>query len=86
MIWLSSAFVENAVEPIPVSSSLIARAAYDAEAGELHLWFKSNGAHWIYGSKVQPFTQSDADAFAGASSAGQHFLQNVKGSFPERRG
>ena len=74
------------MESIPVSSSLIARAAYDADAGELHLWFKSNGAHWIYGSKAQPFTQADADAFAGASSAGQHFLGTIKGSFPERRG
>jgi hypothetical protein len=78
--------VENAVEPIPVSSSLIARVAYDPEAQELHVWFKSNGAHWIYGSKAQPFTQSDADAFVGASSAGSYFLGTIKGAWPERRG
>lgn len=70
------------MQEIPVSSSLIARAAYDAEAQELYLTFKSNGARWVYST----VDQATADAFAGASSAGQFFLQSIKGAYPERRG
>ena len=74
------------MELIPTNgSSLIARAEYDAERGELHITFKSNGARWIYGGPPRPFTPEDASLFAGAASAGQWFLQAVKGQFPERR-
>jgi KTSC domain len=67
---------------IPVSSSLIAQAAYDDEAQELTIVFKSNGAKWHYSG----VSQDEADSFAGAGSAGQYFLQNIKGQHPERRG
>ena len=71
------------MQDIPVSSSLIAAASYDAEMQELALTFKS-GARWIYGNGAQPFTQEDADAFASASSAGKWFLEMIKGQWPER--
>ena len=69
---------------IPVTSSMIAAAAYDDERQELVLTFKS-GATWRYGSETRPFTPEDVDRFEGASSAGQHFLQDIKGQWPERR-
>lgn len=72
------------MQTIPVSSSLIAGAAYDDEAQSLVITFKS-GARWAYGDAGQPFTQSDADAFAAAPSAGSYFLSSIKGSWPERR-
>ena len=74
------------MQEIPVSSSLIARAAYDAEAQELEIVFQKTGARWRYGSGARPFTQEDADAFAGAASKGQHFLAEIRGQWPERRG
>ncbi|MDE2103793.1 MAG: KTSC domain-containing protein [Patescibacteria group bacterium] len=69
---------------IPVSSSLILAAAYDDVAQELHVTFK-NGARWIYGNSVRPFTAEDAALFEGAASKGQWFLQQIKGQWPERR-
>ena len=69
---------------IPITSSLIAAADYDPQKQELAITFKS-GARWAYGSEAQPFTQEDADSFAGASSKGQWFLQQIKGQWPERR-
>ena len=69
---------------IPLSSSLIAGAAYDDARQELHVTFKS-GARWVYGSETQPFTAEDVDALEGATSKGQWFLQNIKGAYPERR-
>ena len=60
---------------IPITSSLIAAADYDPQKQEIAITFKS-GARWIYGNETQPFTQADADSFAGASS---------KGQWPERR-
>lgn len=74
-----------ALQIIPVSSSMIAAAAYDPDAQELEITFKSNGARWRYGSQAQPLDQAEADAFAGAGSAGAYFLSNIKGSYPERR-
>lgn len=73
------------MQTIPISSSLLRAAVYDEERQELSLTFKS-GARWIYGNAAQPFTQNDFDAFTGATSQGQHFLQSIKGSWPERRG
>lgn len=71
-------------QDLAISSSLLRAASYDDEAQELTLTFKA-GAKWAYGNGDQPFTQDDFDAFAGASSHGQHFLQQIKGAFPERR-
>ena len=69
-----------ATRQIPVSSSLLIGAEYDGDAQELRLTFKT-GARWAYGN----FSESDAEEFEGAGSKGQWFLQNIKGSFPERR-
>lgn len=69
------------LEPIAVSSSMIRAASYDPESQELHLTFKK-GAKWIY----EGVPQSEADSFAGASSAGQYFLSSIKGQYAERRG
>lgn len=74
------------MQTIPVSSSLIAAAQYDEAMQELHITFQKSGARWIYGDAAQPFTQADADALASAASAGQWFLQQIKGRWPERRG
>lgn len=69
------------VTDIPVSSSLLTSAAYDDEAQELHLTFKSNGARWVY----KDVPQSEADAFASAVSPGGYFLSQIKGQYTERR-
>lgn len=70
------------MESLSIVSSLISQASYDAELQELHLTFKSNGARWIY----RGVPQSEVDAFASAASPGRHFLDAIKGSYPERRG
>lgn len=75
---------EVAMRQIPITSSLIVGAAYDEASQQLAVTFKS-GATWLYGDAIQPFTEQDAEAFEGASSKGQHFLNSIKGSFPERR-
>ena len=72
------------MQVIPVSSSLLSGAKYDEEKQQLHLTFK-NGATWIYGDASRPFSQADADEFTGAESHGKHFLQAIKGNWPERR-
>lgn len=72
------------MQSIPITSSLLSAASYDPERQELALTFKS-GARWVYGSQSRPFTEQDLDAFTGASSQGQHFLQSIKGQWPERR-
>lgn len=69
------------VTDIPVSSSLIANAAYDSEAQELHLTFKSNGHRWRYSN----VPQSEVDAFASSISPGGYFLSNIRGQYTERR-
>lgn len=60
-------------------SSLIKDAAYDEDAQELVLVFKS-GARWAY--SLDP---AGADEFESAASKGQHFLQSIKGQAQERR-
>ena len=72
------------MQQIPVSSSLIASAAYDDQAMALSITFKS-GATWAYGNAAQPFTAQDLADFRSAGSQGKHFLQLIKGSYPERR-
>lgn len=68
------------METIPTNSSLLAGAAYDADRQELVLTFKS-GATWAYGN----FSPEDLEDFRSAGSQGSHFLQHIKGSYPERR-
>lgn len=68
------------METIPTNSSLLAGAAYDAERQELVLTFK-RGATWAYSG----FSPDDLNDFRSASSQGKHFLQFIKGSYPERR-
>lgn len=72
------------MQTIAVSSSLIAGAAYDEERQVLLITFKS-GAKWQYGDAGQPFTADDAAQFEGAASKGKHFLEQIKGVYPERR-
>lgn len=72
------------MQAVPVSSSLLSGAQYDEENQQLHLTFKS-GARWVYGDASRPFTPADLDEFTGAESAGKHFLQNIKGAWPEKR-
>lgn len=72
------------MQQIPLSSSLIASAAYDEQAQQLIVVFKS-GARWAYGDASQPFTPDDVAALEGASSKGQWLLQQIKGNWPERR-
>lgn len=73
------------IRDIPIASSLILQAQYDDERQELLLTFRSNGHRWAYGSPSRPFTPADAEAFESAGSAGQWFLNSIKGQWPERR-
>lgn len=73
------------METIPFTSSLLAAAAFDPDAQELHVTFR-NSDKWIYGNGGQPFTQQDYDLFAGAASKGSWFLQQIRDVFPGRRG
>jgi hypothetical protein len=72
------------MQQLPITSSLIQSLAYDEEHGELHVVFKSNQAHWIYGDAGQPVPQEEAEAVQ--SGGGSYFLANVRGAYPERRG
>ncbi len=64
---------------VAIASSMISGADYDQDAGELIVTFK-NGARWAYKAPAEEF-----DALVGAGSAGQHFLNAIKGQYPERR-
>lgn len=72
------------MQPVSVASSLIASAQYD-EANQVLIVVFKNGANWAYGDASQPFTSADLVGLEGASSAGQWFLSQIKGQFPERR-
>ena len=65
---------------IPISSSNIAGAEYDASNQVLYITFHS-GAKYRYDG----VSQEDVDAFAIAPSAGSHFHNEIKSSFAATR-
>ncbi len=63
---------------LPIASSMIQSAGYDAQSQTLDVEFK-NGRIYSYAN----VPQSEYDGLMGASSAGKFFLSNIKGVYSE---
>jgi hypothetical protein len=64
-----------------IQSTLISYVAYDATSRTLLVTFKKSGDTWAY----DPVPQEEYDSLVNAGSAGRYFLDNIRGSYNERR-
>lgn len=68
------------MERVPVISSNIVSAGYDAESQTLEIEFKGGTVYQYYS-----FPQTEFDAFLGANSKGSHFHAFIKDRYATAR-
>jgi hypothetical protein len=74
MIFTAAAL---AVDLLPVESSLIAKAGYDAASQTLAIQFVNSSDTYTY----QGVPQSVYDGFLAADSKGSFYVKNIKGQY-----